>query len=177
MLSRGVHAPLTSSVGRLFDAAAAVLGAAAHNSFDGQAAMAVEALAEQAAATASLPEIALRSNAGAPFQLDATLLVQALADGRRAGLATADLALGFHDALAAAVAAGCSRLRDSLGLERVALSGGVFQNRLLSEMVYTSLVREGFAVFAHRQTPPNDGGIALGQLAVAAHRMGLQDQV
>lgn len=170
MLSRGISAPLTSSVGRLFDAVAALLGVGDCNSFDGQAAMALEALAEQAAVAARLPAVVLWDNGDAPFQLDAAPLLQALAAARRAGLATGGLALGFHRALADAVLAGCSRLRDSAGLERVVLSGGVFQNRLLSEMVYTCLAQAGFAVFVHRLAPSNDGGIALGQLAVAAHR-------
>ncbi len=170
MLSRGVSAPLTSSVGRLFDAAAALLGVGDRNSFDGQAAMALEALAEQAAVAAQLPAVALWDQGDAPFQLDAAPVLQALADGCRTGLTAGYLALGFHRAVADAVLAGCSRLRDSVGLDRVVLSGGVFQNRLLSEMVYTCLVQAGFAVFIHRLAPPNDGGIALGQLAVASHR-------
>jgi len=170
MLSRGVSAPLTSSVGRLFDAAALVVGAADRNNFDGQAAMALEALAEQAADAAPVPGIDLCDHGDVPFQLDAARLLLALSDGCRMGVSAAELALGFHRAVADAVLAGCSRLRDSADLERVVLSGGVFQNRLLSEMVYTCLAQAGFAVFTHRLTPPNDGGIALGQLAVAAHR-------
>ena len=177
MLSRGISAPLTSSMGRLFDAATVVVGAGDRNSFDGQAAMALEALAEQAAAEAPLSGVNLCDEADGPFQLDATLLLQSLADGRRAGFATADLALGFHRALAEAVQVGCSHLRANTGLDRVVLSGGVFQNRLLTEMVYTCLVQTGFTVFVHRLAPPNDGGIALGQVAVATHRMGSQDHV
>jgi len=173
MLSRGVSAPLTSSMGRLFDAAAVVVGAADRNRFDGQAAMALEALAEQAADAASLPGLDLCDLGNEPFQLDAVRLLLALSDGCRMGVAAAELALGFHRALAEAVLAGCIRLRASTGLERVVLSGGVFQNRLLSEMVYTRLAQAGFAVFMHRLTPPNDGGIALGQVAVAAHRRDL----
>lgn len=175
MQARGINAPLTSSMGRLFDAAALLVGAADCNRFDGQAAMALEALAEQAVADAPVSGVNLCDEADGPFQLDATLLLQSLADGRRAGLATADLARGFHQALAEAVLAGCGRLRERIGLERVVLSGGVFQNRLLTEMVYTCLARAGFGVFVHRLVPPNDGGIALGQVAVAAHRLDTHD--
>ena len=173
MLERGLHAPLTSSVGRLFDAAALLTEAAARNSFDGQAAMLLEALAESARVAAELPEIQLVQQGAAPFQLDAAPVLAGLLNGMKKGMASAELALGFHGAVSSAVVAGCKLIRQVRGHERVVLSGGVFQNRLLSEMVYTSLAREGFAVFSHRLVPPNDGGICLGQAAIAARQAGL----
>lgn len=170
MLTHGLHAPLTSSAGRLFDAAAALLGAATANSFDGQAAMALEALAEETDQAAVLPPVELATSEHGAVQLECAALLQGLAEGRAAGLAPAGLALGFHAALAEAIAHTCLHLREQCGHQRVVLSGGVFQNRLLSGMVYTALTRAGFIVFVHRLIPPNDGGIALGQLAVAARR-------
>ena len=170
MLERGVNAPFTSSVGRLFDAAAFLAGAAGANRFDGQAGMALEALAETAAAPAQLPPLLLKGDGALPFQLDAVPLLRGMADGSRTGLAAAELALGFHTATADAVWAGCDIIRRKMGLERVVLSGGVFQNRLLTELVYTRLSMTGFSVFTHRLMPPNDGGIALGQAMVAAYR-------
>jgi hydrogenase maturation protein HypF len=172
MLERGLHSPLTSSVGRLFDTAAFLVGAACRNSFDGQAGIALEVLAESTAATAELQPVVLISADGMPFELDCTALLQSLIEGRRNGVAPALLARGFHAGLADSVTAGCCRIRSSTGLERVVLSGGVFQNRLLSEMVYTSLSQSGFEVFVHRLVPPNDGGIALGQAAIAAKGKG-----
>lgn len=170
MLERGLHAPLTSSVGRLFDAAACLLGLVRCNSFDGQAGMALEALAETAEIAATLPPVGVSFTTAEPFQLDGTPLLRGLVDGLQSGVGAAQLALGFHRAVAAAVREGCEILRCSRGLDRVVLSGGVFQNRLLTKMVYTCLPKAGFTVFSHRLIPPNDGGIALGQAAIAAHR-------
>ncbi len=173
MLQRGLNAPFTSSMGRLFDAAAFLAGAARCNSFDGQAGMALEAAAETAVAPVRLPPLLLQEGGALPFQLDAVPLLTGLVDGRCSGASTAGLALGFHTALAEAVLAACDKIRHDFGPGRVVLSGGVFQNRLLTELVYTRLSTAGFSVFSHRLVPPNDGGIALGQAAVAACRRSL----
>lgn len=167
MLERGINAPFTSSAGRLFDAAAFLLGAATGNSFDGQAGMALEALAETATATELLP---YQLRPGRPFQLDVTPLLLGLLQRLQAGASPAALAWAFHANLAAAVLEGCELIRQNSGLDRVVLSGGVFQNRLLTELVYTFLAKSHFSVFIHRLVPPNDGGIALGQAAIAARR-------
>jgi len=167
MLERGINAPFTSSAGRLFDAAAFLLGAATRNSFDGQAGMALEALAETATATELLP---CQLQPGRPFQLDLAPLLLGLLQRLQAGEFPAALAWAFHASLAAVVVEGCNLIRQSTGLDRVVLSGGVFQNRLLTELVYTFLAKSHFSVFIHRLVPPNDGGIALGQAAIAARR-------
>lgn len=166
MLERGINSPLTSSIGRLFDAAALLTGAAFCNHFDGQAGMALESLAETASRVATLPKVTVQARANGMLQLDVTDLLLGLCDGDGT---PAERALGFHSALAAAVGATVGRIRELTGLNRVVLSGGVFQNRLLTELVYTSLTARGFEVYSHRLVPPNDGGIALGQAAVAAH--------
>lgn len=165
MLERGINAPFTSSMGRLFDAAAFLVGAATRNSFDGQAGMALEALAETAAAPELLP---YRLQPGAPFQLDPAPLLRGLLQRLQAGESSASLARAFHASLAAAVVEGCDLIRQDCGLDRVVLSGGVFQNRLLTDLVYTFLAKSNFSVFIHRLVPPNDGGIALGQAVIAA---------
>jgi len=85
----------------------------------------------------------------------------------RDGVSTADLARRFHTTIAQASSEACRLIARDSGLDRVVLSGGVFQNRLLTEMVYTGLTKSGLQVFTHRLTPPNDGCIALGQAAVA----------
>jgi len=167
MLERGLNSPLTSSAGRLFDAAACLIGVAISNSFDGQAGMALECCAEAVATAVPLP---YRFLAGDPFQLDCTPLLAALAERIAVGEHPASLSLAFHAGLAAAVSEGCDMIRQTSHFDRVVLSGGVFQNRLLTEMVYTSLTREGFVVFVHHLVPPNDGGLALGQAALAAGR-------
>jgi len=167
MLERGINAPFTSSAGRLFDAAAFLVGAATRNSFDGQAGMALEALAETATATELLP---YQLQPGRPFQLDLAPLLLGLVQRLQADESPAALAWAFHASLATVVVDGCNLIRQSTGLDRVVLSGGVFQNRLLTELVYTFLAKSHFSVFIHRLVPPNDGGIALGQAAIAARR-------
>ena len=171
MLERGIQSPVTSSMGRLFDAAAFLLGAAHSNRFDGQAGMALEILAESAlkAADLPLPEFLIKEEQ--PMQLDFTPTLLALLDNRLTSPPEL-LAAGFHQAVAQSVHAVCSQIRSTHGISRVALSGGVFQNRLLSSMVYTLLVEHGFEVFTQRLVPPNDGGLCLGQAAIAAYQRG-----
>jgi hydrogenase maturation protein HypF len=87
-----------------------------------------------------------------------------------AGISPAAISARFHGTVASIVREMCSRIRDEHNLNQVALSGGCFQNRLLLRLVVAELHGEGFKVLLHRRVPPNDGGIALGQVAVAAHR-------
>jgi len=170
MLERGLGSPLSSSMGRLFDAVAFLTGTAAGNSFDGQAAMSLEAAAETAGPVAPIPFLLHQPSTG-PFLLDPLPTVLGIVEQRKNSADQGRLALAFHAALAGAVVDGCSRIRSNKGPDQVVLSGGVFQNRLLTELVYTALQNAGFRVFSHRLVPPNDGGIALGQAAVAAHLM------
>jgi hydrogenase maturation protein HypF len=99
--------------------------------------------------------------------LDFTPLFPAILAAMQAGVSAATLARRFHATVAQASVKACGLVARDSGLERVVLSGGVFQNRLLTEMVYTDLTKSGLQVFTHRLTPPNDGCIALGQAAVA----------
>ena len=98
-----------------------------------------------------------------------------LAERRIAGEDAGRLAYGFHVSLADQIAAGAAEIRRRTGLDTCALSGGVFQNRLLTELCAKKLREMGFSVLLHSLTPPNDGGIALGQAAVAWHRMNHQN--
>lgn len=166
-MQKGVNSPFTSSAGRLFDAAAFLLGAGLHNSFDGQAAMSLEALAETAEKPKRLP---YRLLPGEPFQLDFSDTLLAMLQRLEDGGSVTGLALGFHHAVAEALLAGCRLIRNDCGYGQVALSGGVFQNRLLTELVCNILEEDGFEVFTHRLVPPNDGGLSLGQAVVAAYR-------
>ena len=105
-----------------------------------------------------------------PLQLDfSPMFTEILAD-IAAGIQSAVIAHSFHRTVASAATDVCLHIATSTGLDRVILSGGVFQNRLLSEMIYTALVQKGLTVFTHRLVPPNDGGIALGQAAIAGRR-------
>jgi len=169
MLERGINAPLTSSCGRLFDAAAAVLDVRQAVSYDGQAAIELEALAEGAEV---LGTYSCGITGDERLIVDfAPLFADLLAD-RAAGADTAAMAYRFHATVARAAVDVCTRIAGKSGLDRVVLSGGVFQNRLLTEMIYTGLFDRGLQVFTHRLVPPNDGGIALGQAAIAGWQRG-----
>lgn len=161
MARRRVHAPLTSSAGRLFDAVAALVGIRDRNHYEGQAAMELEALvdtAEQGAYPLPL---------GDDGVWDSSTLVAAAVDDLTDGLDTGRVAARFHNGLAAGVAEACRRAREETGAGVVALSGGCFQNRRLSERSRSLLEADGFEVLTHRRVPANDGGIAFGQAAVA----------
>ena len=183
MAQRGINSPLTSSAGRLFDAVAALLGVRDEINYEGQAAIELEQQADPTE-RASYPAVITESPrpmqtqefrdpavAGvAPLLIRSSELVAAAADDLAAGTAVPVVAARFHNGLAAAVVAACARLRDGRGLNVVALSGGVFQNLLLTHRVVTGLEDAGFRVLLHSRVPCNDGGISFGQAVVAAAR-------
>jgi hydrogenase maturation protein HypF len=166
MAARGVNAPLTSSAGRLFDAAAALLGVRDTINYEGQAAIELEQLADPAE-TAAYPAAVV---AGDPFQIRGADLLTALLSDLTAGVRAPVIAARFHHGVAAAIEAGCVLLRERHGLDTVALSGGVFQNVFLLDAAVTRLEARGFRVLLHARVPCNDGGISLGQAMVAANR-------
>jgi hydrogenase maturation protein HypF len=165
----GTAAPVTSSAGRLFDAVAAILGVRDVVNYEGQAAVELEQLADPAEPGAYPSQVA-GSGPGGGLVLAGTDLVRAVVDDLEAGVARPLVAARFHNGLAAATVAACQAVRETTGLEAVALSGGVFQNLLLLERVVAGLEAHGFRVLVHSRVPPNDGGISLGQAAVAGAR-------
>lgn len=165
MLERRVNSPLTSSCGRLFDGVAALLGLRSHASYEGQAAIELEGIAEQGRVRAPYPFEITSGEEGR--QLDLRPLIAAIVEEVLGGVPKPDIAATFHHSLALAVAAVCRAIRGEQGCGRVALSGGVFQNRLLTEGVAALLEQDGFTVFTQRLVPPNDGGLALGQAVIA----------
>lgn len=168
MLERRINSPLTSSCGRLFDAVAAIIGLRNRVTYEGQAAIELEALAEQGQARDHYPFTLLEGEGG--LLVDFAPMVRALANDVAIGAGGAEMARMFHNTVASAIAEVCGRIRTETGADRVALSGGVFQNRLLSEGVYDLLEASGFRVFVQRLVPPNDGGLALGQAIIAGRR-------
>ncbi|MCL4561760.1 MAG: carbamoyltransferase HypF [Chloroflexi bacterium] len=160
-LEHNLNAPPTSSMGRLFDAISALLGIRQEATYEGQAAMELEALAD--------PD----ETREYPFSIQgqiidpAPVLAALLADRRR-GISLSRLSARFHYSLVSVVAQACQTIRSETGLNEVALSGGVWQNRFLLEHTIPTLEKQGFAVYIHRQVPPNDGCISLGQAVVAA---------
>ncbi|HUX68116.1 MAG TPA: carbamoyltransferase HypF [Terriglobales bacterium] len=162
-------APRCSSAGRLFDAVAALLGLAPEGeelSYEGQAAQALE----QAAGEEAEP-YGWALAEGMPAQLDMRPMIGALLADRLAGVGIQALAARFHATLAGAVVATLGWLRERHGGGRVCLGGGVFQNRRLLGETVAGLEREGWAVHVPARAPANDGGLALGQAAVAAARL------
>jgi hydrogenase maturation protein HypF len=166
MLERGLNSPFTSSCGRLFDAVSALLGVRQTVSYDGQAAMELEALAETSNDDRVLPYEMLLNSPGL-LEVNFSTIFPAILSDLHAGVSAASLARRFHATVARASVEACCHVAGEAGVDRVVLSGGVFQNRLLSELVYTALVERGLKVFTHRLSPPNDGCVALGQAAIA----------
>lgn len=169
MLDRRLNSPLTSSAGRLFDAVACLAGLGDTVSFEGQAAMRLEAAADAGGSDGGYGfELC---GAGERIEVDTRPFVRGVAGDAARGVPAAIIAGRFHAGLAEAVAAVCTHLRKSSGYETVALSGGVFLNRRLTREVAVRLTSGGFRVLRHHRVPPNDGGLSLGQLAVAAARL------
>ncbi len=161
MIDQGLNAPRTTSAGRLFDAIAAIAGVRERAGFEGQAAMLLEWAAERASGEQAYP-LPLRD--GDPMIGDWAPLVLAALEDRRSGRSPSVIAARFHGALAGLAADVATRT----GIDRVALSGGCFQNEVLTARVTDALAERGFMVYAHARFPPNDGGLSLGQAYVAA---------
>lgn len=162
-------APLATGAGRWFDAVSALCGVRDTIGYEGQAAIELEAaaLAADGDAPGAYPFVLSRD---APFQADLRPTVGAIVDDRRAGAPVGLVASRFHSTLARVILEGCAESRSRTGCDTVALSGGCFQNRLLTERAQRGLEDHGFRVLVHRRVPPNDGGVSLGQAAVAAFR-------
>ena len=163
-IAAGINTSWSSAAGRVFDSVAAALGAADGDAtYDGRPAIRLEALARRAARAAPAP-FATAEREGL-FVVDWTPLFAQLAETPPDDPAAA--ARGFHEAVAEAARRMAEWGSERTGLRRVALSGGCFMNRLLNELLVPALERDGFDVLLHRNLPPNDGGIALGQVIVA----------
>jgi hydrogenase maturation protein HypF len=161
----GVASPVTTSAGRLFDAVAALCGIRPVVTYEGQAAIELEAAADPAERGAySLPLH------GDPVVLDARETIQAVVADLDAGVPIPTVSARFHNAVARATAAACARVAEAHRVATVVLSGGVFQNRRLLESTAAHLESAGLRPLTPERLPPNDGGIAYGQLAVAAAR-------
>jgi hydrogenase maturation protein HypF len=162
---RGLNAPPTSSAGRLFDAVASLLGLRDRVDFEAQAAMELEALAAPDADRVYAVDFDEQDGRTIVRTPD---IVRGVVEDLLAGVGADRIGSHFHATLAEVIVRTCRRLRDRSGLDRVALSGGVFQNVRLSRLAVEGLGRAGFQVYTHHQVPPNDGGLALGQAAIAA---------
>jgi hydrogenase maturation protein HypF len=164
MIATGVNTVPTSSCGRLFDAVAAIVGLRREVSFEAQAAIELETIAEEGVSGRYPFEI----SEGECRELDFRPAIERIARDTAAGVPPGRVSALFHNTLAAAIAETCRRIRSESGLGRVCLTGGTFQNVKLLRLTLAELRAASFEVFLHRRVPPNDGGIALGQAAVAA---------
>jgi len=175
MIERELNCPQTSSVGRLFDAVSALCGVCSSSSYEGQAAIELEWAALRAASVPShepYPYRIARRFAAGPLQVDVRPMIRALVSDLRAGTASALVARRFHVTLAAALCELCVGLRSETGLGRVVLAGGVFANALLIHELGRRLDQAGFISYRAHTYPAGDGGLSLGQLAIAAARDG-----
>lgn len=174
-LQSGLNAPQTSSIGRLFDAVASLIGVKQVVNYEAQAAVELEALADEGeigayAFAITKPSQPIQAAGAQAGLLDPEPLFSAIISEMEQGVSKATISARFHNALANAVRDICVSLREETGIADVALSGGVWQNIRLLGKVHTLLRQDGFNVLIHRQVPANDGGISLGQAVVAAYR-------
>ena len=176
MADRKMNAVVSTSAGRLFDAVSAILGIRKRSGFEGDASTAL-----QFAAETYKEQKHLHREDGSVHQLvyendgrlilDTQTLVQQIVEEKLQGADSNQLAYLFHQELAEQITAACVEARKVSGRKKAALSGGVFQNRLLLRMTENRLMEEGFEVLRHCMIPPNDGGIAIGQAAYGMYQL------
>ena len=184
MADRNINSIRSTSAGRLFDAVSAVLGIRRVSTFEGEASTTLQFTAERwsedpgtiqyrtdADDRSRMPAPAAREDANGGLIQNTDDMFLWLTEQRLAGRSGEELAWMFHQSLADGIVEMCCRIREKTGIQTAALSGGVFQNRLLLRMCEAGLEREGFEVLIHSMVPPNDGGICLGQAAVAARAL------
>ena len=168
-LEKGINCVETSSLGRVFDAVAAMLGLGSYNHFDAQLPMALEAII--AGGVEEHYGFELINTAEKPLQLDLSKMIRRIIDDIQNDLPPAAISVKFHNTIAAALLEMAKAARESTKLNTVALSGGVFCNRYLINRLVNLLKQNDFTVLFNCEVPSNDGGISLGQAAIAARIM------
>ena len=176
MIERGINSLPTSSLGRLFDAVAALIGLRNEVLYEGQAAIELEILAQQQEkgiheGQSIIYPFTISTRDQMPTTLDVAPMFRGIVSDIQQGVPASEIADRFHHSIAELLATVCFGTREQTGLNIIALSGGVFQNRLLLEQLVKRLEGMSFQVYVNRRVPPNDGGISLGQIAVAAAQL------
>ena len=183
MMAKSINSPATSSLGRLFDAVAALVNLRKEVLYEGQAAIELEIMAVEARMGSSVLQtrpypfaLQKKGTSGeerfiAPTWLDVAPMIRAIVHDIQQGLPVSYIANRFHRTIAELLVVACAEARARTGLTRVALSGGVFQNRLLLETLMERLKDLKFQVYINHLVPPNDGGLSFGQLAVASAQL------
>ena len=183
MADRKINAVMSTSAGRLFDAVSAILGIRRQSSFEGEASTALQFAAEEFEQKGKLNGNEIWDNVQPVILglegrciLNTEALVKQIVEAKLQGTDSGELAYLFHQTLAEQVVAACIEARKSSGRNKTALSGGVFQNRLLLHLTEERLGQEGFEVLCHHMIPPNDGGIAIGQAAYGMNRLQIAEK-
>ena len=167
MLKNNIRSPLCCSMGRLFDGVAALLGFSTQITYEAQACIYLENLATSSPATEAIYLYEL-TEADGIWQIDYTVLIREIVKDLQAGTLACVISRKFHNTLCAAALDLCKHLRQSFKLNKVALSGGVFQNELIFTKLYNLLISSDFDVITHKLVPCNDSGLSLGQLVIAS---------
>ena len=165
IIENKINSPLTSGLGRLFDGVAAIIGLRKKVSFEGQAAMELEGESDRQAAE-PFPFVISEDGENC-FILDISFTIRAIVNNLLAGKSKKEISSSFHRTLAMAFVVMCKKIREKTGINRVCLSGGCFQNKILLEDSIIQMENASFKVYHHQQVPTNDGGIALGQAIIA----------
>ena len=183
MADRKINAVMSTSAGRLFDAVSAILGIRRQSSFEGEASTALQFAAEEFEQKGKLNGNEIWDNVQPVISeleerclLNTEALVKQIVEAKLQGADSGALAYLFHQTLAEQIVVACIEARKSSGRNKVALSGGVFQNRLLLHLTEERLGQEGFEVLRHHMIPPNDGGIAIGQAAYGMNRLQIAEK-
>ena len=183
MADRKINAVMSTSAGRLFDAVSAILGIRRQSSFEGEASTALQFAAEEFEQKGKLNGNEIWDNVQPVISeleerclLNTEALVKQIVEAKLQGTDSGKLAYLFHQTLAEQIVAACIEARKSSGRNKTALSGGVFQNRLLLRLTEERLGQEGFEVLRHHMIPPNDGGIAIGQAAYGMNRLQIAEK-
>jgi hydrogenase maturation protein HypF len=167
MITRQVNSPLTSSCGRLFDGVAALIGIRQEVSYEAQAAIELEMSARSSAETGGYPFLIRRHDKC--WQIDTSTLFGAIVEDLRRNVCAETISRRFHNGLVETLVQLARLLREDSSINQICLSGGTFNNLLLFEAAVHKLESHGFDVFTHSEVPAGDGGLSLGQAAVAAH--------
>lgn len=164
MIDKNINSPLTSSCGRLFDAASSLIGIRNEISYEGQAAMELESFC--ASGLKERYNFCICKD-GEEFIIDPQEIFIDIIKDLKEGIDKKVMAAKFHNTVAEFTLNLCGKIRENTGINKIALSGGVFQNRYLTEKIISLLEKDDFQVYIQRKVPPNDGGISLGQAVVA----------
>jgi len=162
------NSPLTSSMGRLFDAVSALLGICEHSTYEGQAAIELE-MTLKGDSQDCYPFLYRQEDDC--YTINPEPLIREICSDLRAAKPTGNISTAFHNSIVRMIIETCNKLRDAFKINRVALSGGCFQNAYLLSRTIEKLIGEGFEPFYHKRVPPNDGGLALGQALIANEKL------